>query len=266
MNQTSTDNELLGEVQSRVDDYFAWVRDRTTLKQLEGGQEYVEITTPHLDRHNDCLQFYVRRDNGGYLLSDDGSIINDLEMSGCKLDSPKRQELLRLTLNGFGVQRDDQALVVHATPQTFARKKHDLVQAMLAVNDMFALAGPTVNSLFIEDVAAWLDQNEVRSVPRVKLAGKSGYDHTFDFVIPKYRDVPERIVEAINAPSKSAAEALAFKWIDTQQSRDLACMAYALLNDQERSIPAGVSEALESYNIHAIRWSERELVLERLAV
>ena len=100
----------------------------------------------------------------------------------------------------------------------------------------------------------------------MKLAGKSGYDHTFDFVVPKYREVPERIVEAMNAPSKNAAEALAFKWIDTQQSRDLACMAYALLNDQERSIPAGVSEALESYNIHAVRWSERERVLERLAV
>ena len=235
MNSPAPSNGLLGELQGRVDEYFAWIRDRTTPKLLEGGREYVEITTPHLDRHNDCLQFYVRRDAGGYLLTDDGLVIDDLEMSGCKLDSAKRQELLRLTLNGFGVERSDNALVVHATPQTFARKKHDLVQAMLAVNDMFALAGPTVNSLFIEDVAAWLEQNEVRSVPRVKLAGRSGYDHTFDFVIPKFRDVPERIVHTINTPSKNAAEAIVFKWIDTREAREQDSEAYALLNDQDKT-------------------------------
>jgi hypothetical protein len=257
-------NGLLTELQRRVDEYFDWVRDRTVLKQVEGNREYVEITTPQLDRHNDCIQFYVRRHDGGYLLTDDGGVISDLEMSGCKLDSPKRQELLRMTLNGFGVERDDKALIVHATSQTFARKKHDLVQAMLAVNDMFALAGPTVSSLFIEDVAAWLEQNEVRSVPRVKLAGRSGYDHTFDFVIPGFRDAPERIVQAINHPSKNAAEAMVFKWIDTRDAREKNSTAYAVLNDQEQSVPAGVTEALQSYDIKPVAWSERDRVVQTL--
>lgn len=265
MSQSVKTNGLLGEMQQRLDEYFAWVKDRTTIKQIEGGKEYVEITTPHLDRHNDCLQIYVRRDNGGYLLTDDSYVIDDLEMSGCKLDSPKRQELLSLTLNGFGVERRDRALVVHATQQNFARKKHDLVQAMLAVNDMFALAGPTITSLFIEDVSAWLEQNDVRYVPRVQLAGKSGYNHTFDFVIPKYRNTPERIIQTMNTPNKSAAEALAFKWIDTHQSRDQNSIAYAILNDQEQNIPSGVRDALESYNIKTVAWSDREVIVEELA-
>jgi hypothetical protein len=264
MNQIDTSNGFLTELQRRVDEYFDWVRDRTVLKQVAGGRDYVEITTPHLDRHNDCIQFYVRRDDDGYLLTDDGSTINDLEMSGCKLDSRKRQELLRLTLSGFGIERDDKALIVRATPQTFARKKHELVQAMLAVNDMFALAGPTVTSLFIEDVAAWLEQNEVRSVPRVKLAGKSGYDHTFDFVIPGFRDAPERIVQSINHPSKNAAEAMVFKWIDTRDAREKHSTAYALLNDQEQTVPAGVAEALQSYDIKAVPWSDRERAVDEL--
>ena len=136
---------------------------------------------------------------------------------------------------------------------------------MLAVNDMFALAGPTVNSLFIEDVAAWLEQNEVRSVHRVKLAGRSGYDHTFDFVIPKFRDVPERIVHTINTPSKNAAEAIVFNWIDTREAREQDSEAYALLNDQEQNVPAGVLDALQRYDIRAVRWSERDKFVARLA-
>jgi hypothetical protein len=265
MSLPNSANGLLVELERRMNEYFDWVRDRTVLKQVEGGREYVEITTPHLDRHNDCIQFYVRRDDGAYLLTDDGSTIDDLEMSGCKLDSPKRQELLRLTLSGFGIDRKDNALVVRATPQTFARKKHDFIQAMLAVNDMFVMAEPIVARLFIEDVEAWLEENGVRSVPRVKFSGRTGYDHTFDFVIPGFRKAPERIVQAINHPSKNAAEAMVLKWIDTREARDPNSAAYALLNDQEQSVPTGVADALHNYDIHPVPWSERDRVIEELA-
>jgi hypothetical protein len=58
---------------------------------------------------------------------------------------------------------------------------------MLAVNDLFYLAEPFVKSLFFEDVVAWMDESEVRYTPKVKFTGVSGYDHLFDFVIPKSR-------------------------------------------------------------------------------
>ena len=51
-----------------------------------------------------------------------------------------------------------------------------------------------VASLFYEDVVAWLDLHDVRYTPKVKFTGKTGYDHLFDFVIPKSRRQPERIV------------------------------------------------------------------------
>ena len=151
------------------------------------------ITTPYLDRHNDYVQFYVKRQNGGYILTDDGYTISDLRSSGCKLESPKRQELLRMTLNGFGIQLENEALQVHANTENFNLKKHNLLQAMLSVNDLFYLASPVVANLFLEDVTAWLDLHEIRYTPRIKFTGHSGYDHMFDFVIPKSRRAPERI-------------------------------------------------------------------------
>ena len=129
---------MIDEIQRLLDDYLAWLKDKTTLRQLD---DWVEITTPYLDRHNDCIQIYAKRENSGFLLTDDGYTIDDLEQSGCKLNSPKRQELLRMTLNGFGVHLHQNALQTHASPVNFPLRKHNLVQAMLAVNDMFCGCG-----------------------------------------------------------------------------------------------------------------------------
>ena len=95
------------------------------------------FTTSVLDRHNDYLQIYVRKlDDGGYLLTDDSYILDDLKLSGCALESPKRVGLLRMTLNGFGVKLNRSALEVRASRTTFALRMHNLIQAMLAVNDL----------------------------------------------------------------------------------------------------------------------------------
>lgn len=91
----------INEAQALLDQYWAWLRDKTTLRQV---RDWIEITTPYSDRHDDHLQIYAKRRDGGYLLTDGGYVLADLEQSGCRLDSPERQALLKVTLNGFGVQ------------------------------------------------------------------------------------------------------------------------------------------------------------------
>ncbi|MCX7015137.1 MAG: DUF1829 domain-containing protein [Candidatus Sumerlaeota bacterium] len=254
---------MIDEVRSLLDQYVAWLKEKTALRQV---QEWVEITTPYLDRHNDYLQIYARRDNGGYMLTDDGYILEDLEQSGCKLESGKRKALLRTTLNGFGVRlEEDKCLVVNASSGNFALRKHSLVQAMLAVNDLFFLASPTVASLFREDVTSWVDLHEIRYTPQVKFTGKSGFDHLFDFVIPKSRSYPERIVQAINRPNRDTAEALAFAWIDTKEVRPEDSQAYAFLNDETHTPLSSILDALRNYGVKPVLWSQRESVQEELA-
>ena len=165
-----------------------------------------------------------------------------------------------MTLNGFGVQLHDKALEVHATPENFALRKHNLIQAVLAVNDMFYLAAPMVANLFYEDVAAWLDLHDIRYTPNVKFTGKTGYDHRFDFVIPKSRQHPERIVKAVNRASRETAEAVALSWIDTREVRPADSRAYALLNDSEQSVSQPIIDALSNYEVRPVRWSQRESI------
>jgi hypothetical protein len=252
----------MAEVEKLLNQYAAWLRDRTALRLVD---DWVEITTPYVDRHNDYLQIYARKENGGYALTDDAYIIRDLEACGCKLDSPKRRDLLNLTLNGFGVQREGDALVVHASPSEFPLRKHNLVQAMLAVNDLFCLAVPMVASLFLEDLTAWLELHEIRYTPKVKFTGKTGFDHLFDFVIPASRRQPERVLQAINRPNRDTASNLVLSWFDTKDVRPPNSRAYAFLNDSEHAVPVSVIDALRRYDVQPVSWTAREEVREELA-
>lgn len=250
------------DIQHLLDAYYAWLKDKTALRQVD---KWVEITTPYLDRHNDYIQIYVRRENGGYVLTDDGYTIGDLERSGCRLQSAKRQGLLKMTLNGFGVQLHDNRLEVHASADNFALRKHNLVQSVLAINDMFYLATPMVAGLFYEDVVSWLDLLEIRYTPKVKFTGKTGYDHLFDFVIPKSKHEPERIVQTVNRPNRDTAQAVIMSWIDTKEIRPADAKAFALLNDSEQPISSAVMDALRNYDVLPVAWSQREAVREQLA-
>ena len=253
---------MIEEVRSLLDQYRIWLREKTSLRQIG---DWIEITTPYLDRHNDCLQIYAKRHNGGFVLTDDGYIIEDLEQSGCTIDSAKRQALFKMTLNGFGVQLNRKALEVRASPDNFALRKHNLVQAMLAVNDLFYLASPTIASLFYEDVITWLDLSDIRYTPSVKFTGKSGYDHRFDFVIPKSRLQPERVLRAINRPNRDTAQAVAFSWIDTREVRSPESRAYAILNDSDNPVAESVLDAMRNYDVQPVPWSGRDKVREELA-
>jgi len=253
----------VAEIERLISDYRAWLRDKTTLREVNG--DWVEITTPYLDRHNDALQIFVRAESGGYVLTDDAYTIHDLESSGCNLQTVKRQDLLKTTLNGFGVQLKNDALEVRATAESFPLRKHSLIQAMLAVNDLFYLAKPIVENLFFEDVVAWLEANEIRYTPRPKFTGTSGYDHLFDFVIPKSRKQPERIVQAITRATRETASLFIFAWNDTRQVRSPDSTAYAVLNDVEQPISSSVIEALRSHQIHPVLWGGRAQIVPELA-
>jgi Domain of unknown function DUF1829/Domain of unknown function DUF1828 len=250
------------EISRLVDNYRSWLKDRTAIKSVHA--DWVEISTPFLDRHNDYIQLYAKGDKGKYEITDDGHTLRDLEMSGCSLDTPKRQALLKVSLNGFGVEERDGILRVRAATENFSVRKHALIQAVLAVNDMFYLASSTVKSLFKEDVEKWLFESDIRYVPNVQFPGRSGYQHNFDFAIPRSKKAPERILKALTNPNRDSAVAFIAAWVDTIDQRPKDATAMAFLNDNERSVAGTVVSALEQYDIEPVLWSKREATRDRL--
>lgn len=245
-----------------VDAYLKWLKNRISVADVDG---ICEITTPFLDRYNDRLQIYVESVGNGFRLTDDGYIFSNLESSGLVIQTPKRLEMLRVVLNGFGVHENDGELFVNCSTSEFPQKKHSLVQAMLAVDDMFMTAQPHVVQLFLQDVEDYLEENEVRFSPNVGFSGKSGFVHKFDFVIPSSKRAPERLIRAINRPGRDTATSLLFSWTDTKDQRRRDSRFYVVLNDTEREVSSDLIDAFKHYDVEPIPWSSRAAFTSLLA-
>jgi hypothetical protein len=246
-----------------VESYLSWLR-RGVRGQIIG-EGVVELTTPFLDRHNDHLQLYAEQKSPDvYLLSDDGYVLGELKAGGVEARGTRRRELFAEVLSGYGVSIRGNELQVEATASSLGQRVHNLIQAMLAIDDMFVLALPRTATLFVEDVARFLDERDVRYSPRVKLAGKSGLDHLVDFVIPKSRGVPERVLQVINAPRRDRVESLLFAVQDTRPTRGHKVLFYALVNDSRKAVAPEVLNAFAAYQVEALPWSRRNQIAEAL--
>jgi len=245
-----------------IESYIEWLKRGLSVDQMGN---VCELTTPFLDRHNDHLQIYAVKNGGTVVLSDDGYILSDLRTSGLDLNTPKRKAVIDSVLNGFGVRIEGTQILVEASIRNLGQRLHSLVQAMLAINDMFVMAQPHVASFFWEDVKLFLDENNVRYSPRVKISGRSGFDHAIDFLIPRSSTRPERFIQAINVPSKNTIGTYLFSLGDTREARGNGAEAYAFLNDQEKDVGGDIFEALNAYDVEPVLWSMRVRYIDALA-
>lgn len=244
------------DFQKVIEDYLKWIKDNTIVKTIEEGS-ICAITTPFMDRHNDHLDIFVIKQGDKIKLTDDGYTIADLKMSGLDINTPKRDSILRTTLNGFGVKLNgNDELYIEATLANIGQKKHYLIQAILSVNDMFSLASDTVHSLFKEDVELYFRTNDIYYSKDIKISGKTGYDHNIDFLVTATRTKPERLIKAINTPRKDSALASIMAFNDIL--RESKTKNYVLYNNIEKNVNSDFLGALESYGIISIPWSERE--------
>lgn len=244
-----------------INEYLKWIKDNTIAKTIEEGK-ICSISTPFLDRHNDHLDIYLIKNEGIIKLSDNGYTIADLKMSGLEINTPKRDTILKTALNGFGIKiNGNDELYVEANIHNIGQKKHYLLQAILAINDMFNLSQETIYSLFKEDVELYFRSNDIFFSKDIKLTGKSGFDHNIDFLVPASRIKPERLIKTINTPKKDSILSTIMAFTDINQTRDTKTANYVVYNDIEKEVTKDVISALDNYNIKHIPWTKKEQCL-----
>ena len=245
--------------------YYNWLRDNTATHKLANG--WTEIATPFLDRHNDGLIIYVKKDGDKITLSDDGYILNDLSSDGVSLKGKAKQRILNEFLNSYGVENNSGELTILATLDNFALKKHMFMQAMLAVNDMFLLNSDTVKSIFLEDVSSFFDKHNLLNTPNVTVRGKSGLDYKIDFIIPasKKNNKSEKIIKAINSPRTDFIQRTLFLWEDIKKVRNNDTQLVVFLNDK-KTFDNKLVTVLNTYNAMPILWSKRDSYINELSV
>ncbi len=118
------------DIQKLIDDDISW---------FEKIGEYYEITTPYLDNANDYLQIYVKQEGNDIFFTDDSITIHNLKMSGLQLTRNRKLQLQKI-LYQYGVRLQGNELIAKAPINSFAQKKHLFIQAMIRIDDMFAVS------------------------------------------------------------------------------------------------------------------------------
>jgi hypothetical protein len=96
------------------------------------------------------------------------------------------------------------------------------------------------------------------------LTGSSGLDHRFDFVIPKSRHAPERLVQVINRPDSDTTQLTLFQCNDIRHNRAQTAQCIVFIND-ERSVRASLVQSFRNYDITPVLWSQRDTALKTFA-
>ena len=241
--------------------YIKWLEQEISVNKIG---EYLEITSPFLDRYNDYLQVYAKLEaDDEIILTDDAYIINNLQMSGVDINSNKRKQVLESFLNKYNVKLEEDALVTKSGIEDFPQKILFLMQAMLNIDDMFMLSQNKVASIFLEDVTEFLDSRDIFYSKDVSFVGKSGFIYSYEYLLQRTKEKPERLCKVINNPNKQNFQNTIFMWSDTKETRDINSQLIVFLND-ENKIDASIVEGFKNYNVNTIPWSEREKHLELL--
>ena len=126
--------------------YISWLEDEISVNKIG---EYIEVTSPFLDRYNDYLQVYAKIQNDNeIIITDDAYTINNLKMAGIDLSSSKRKQLLNSFIAKYRINLKDDELTIKTDIEDFPRKILFLMQAMLNIDDMFMLSQNRIASIF----------------------------------------------------------------------------------------------------------------------
>ena len=238
--------------------------------KLEEFNDFIEITTPFVDMHHDFLQIYFTKSkNDLYTLTDDGYIVNELNMLGIDINkAKKRKEFFNLTLKIFGIsfdRKNNELFVSFDSLDEYPQKQNNLIQCILRVSDMLLTARNTVVSIFTEEVTTYFEDNDVIFTQEPSFIGKSGNQQNFDFALPRFKDKSEKLIKAINTPSSDNFTAPLFSFIDIQETRPSAEF-FVLANDNNVPISDKFLSSLKNWNVEVLAWSERSKWIDSLKV
>ncbi len=244
-----------------VNSYVEWIKKGLTLREVSNG--WHELVTPFLNHSNDMIELYLKQEKDYIVISDAGNTINELILSGLDIDrSKKRLEELNTILRSFGISRKENELYINTDAKKFPEVKHRFIQAVLAIDDLFMLSSPKIETFFIEDVTNFFELNDVIFVKDTSFTGKSGFGHKFDFTLPKMKQRKEVAIRAINTPRKDNIGSVLWTMEDTKLVRP-ETEGLVIINDQN-GVSNDIYQAFREYKIPYIVWSKRIENLDKL--
>lgn len=244
------------DIKLLMNQYFDWIKQETTFVKIN---QYYEITTPFLDPINDCIQIYVKQIDNEIYFTDGGMTLHNIEICGVSLTN-KRKQMLENIAAQFNVHISNNEIVAKCHINRFSEQKFMFIQAILSISDMYMLAQSHVKNLFYEDVENYFMKNKIFASKDIKVSGKSGYNHTYNYMISQSENHPERFCNIISNPNKSNIDSSLFAWIDTKEVRRESSEFILIMDDRKKEDSEHINDAIEAcskYDVKSITWTER---------
>lgn len=246
-----------------VERYVQWLQDNIKFKNID--KRTISIDSPFLDRHNDYLRIYIRKTGEDiYYLTDDSFTLFDLESNGFSFTNTKKN-IFDIFVNGQGIKFNEktQELYVESNWEDLPQKKHDLIQAMINIDDMFVTSLPYVKSIFFEEVIKFFSDKDIPATPDIIVQGQ-GFKDKIDFVIPNGKERNEKLIKLVNNPQRGFYQRFLFRFIDIRNGKTVHAKSDQILfiNNAEHKINKSDLAAIESYSVKPVLWSEREEKVE----
>ncbi|UOB16185.1 DUF1828 domain-containing protein [Abyssalbus ytuae] len=247
-------------INSYVDDYYSWLREKTFIQQGPTTDWFL-INTPFVGAFNDSIEIYARKDGEKLILSDNGETMANLELQGLHIQgSKKRRDLLDSILLNYGIHSESNELFIETNLENFSQSKHNFLSAIIEVNDLYVLSNNNVASIFKEDVRNYLDSQDIIYTPDFISKGATGLEFNFDFQIAKKNK--EIVIKSFNTIHKQNLSTFLFSWEDIKPVREKTTKkdvsAIAVINDIDKQIKTEYLDALKAKNADFILWSERD--------
>lgn len=246
--------------------YDDWVNSSIKFVQSEN---FIEIQTPFVDMHHDYIHLILINNGNKYTISDDGSVLNELEMLGVNVtNTKKRKKYFERKLKVFGVKYNPgtgELYISFDNLSEYPKKQHNLIQCMIQISDMLLTSRNSVSNIFTDDIKRFFDIEDIIYISDLGFNGQSGNQQTFDFVIPHRKEKKEKIIKAVNKPTSQNYTNTVFPFIDIGEVRDDS-EYFVLANDGKQNISDKFITSLENWNVTVLAWSDKGSIVDTFKV
>jgi hypothetical protein len=124
------------------------------------GMDRFRVFTPFMFEDGDHLSIVLKRDNGTWILSDEGHTYMHLtyDLDEKDLHRGTRQKIISNALSMFKVQDKEGELIVTIEEDQYGNALYSFVQGLLKITDITYLSRERVRSTFMDDFRAFMEE------------------------------------------------------------------------------------------------------------
>ena len=124
------------------------------------GMERFRIFTPFMFEDGDHLAIILKRENGAWILSDEGHTYMHLtyDLDEKDLQRGTRQKIITNALSVFSVHDREGELIIPIQEEQYGDALYSFIQALLRITDVTYLSRERVRSTFMEDFMAFMEE------------------------------------------------------------------------------------------------------------